>query len=101
MRCVARSIDDVVTVWGTVKDLVAEDQPSYVRKLGYEIMHALIEGQHDRLGSLRMGTAISNLSIPFSTTHQTAWHTDMRSCAAPAQNSSPSFRGTSTTLSLD
>ncbi|ELR17421.1 Rap/ranGAP protein, putative [Acanthamoeba castellanii str. Neff] len=48
------SIDDVLTVWGTVKDLVGEDQPSYVRKLGYEIMHALIDGQYDRLGSLRM-----------------------------------------------
>ncbi len=47
----------MLTVWGTVKDLVGEDQPSYVRKLGYEIMHALIDGQYDRLGSLRMGTA--------------------------------------------
>lgn len=50
----AVSIEDVLTVWAAVKDLVGEDQPPYVRKIGYDVMLALIEGQYAHLGPLRI-----------------------------------------------
>ncbi len=51
-------MDDVLTVWATVKDLVEEEQPPEVREIGFQAMNALINGQYQQLGTLRLGTMI-------------------------------------------
>eukprot|EP01083_Nonionella_stella_P225813 802506_1 len=40
-------------IWGAVRDLVEDVMPDAARKIGYEMMHAAVQGQFETLGMLR------------------------------------------------
>lgn len=64
---IAIRIENVKLVWIAVQDLLGEDQPIDARQAGFQFISALIDGQYNELGSLRLCTSslLANISAFF------------------------------------